>query len=556
MIYWKTGQIIQKGKYVVDKVLGTGGSGITYRARDVQTGDIVAIKTLNPTIQAQPDFIKHQERFIQEAFRLAKCSHAHVIQVDDVCQEGELWCMVMEYIDGGNLESLVKQKGGLEEVEAIRYIYQIGSALSYIHKRGILHRDVKPANIMRRSQTNEAVLIDFGLARDFIEDKTQIHTNSRTEGFAPLEQYSRNAKRGAYTDVYALGATLYYILTLQIPFPAQFRTQGINLIPPQQHNPKISDRTNLAILKSMELHSEHRPESIAEWLTMLTENTEIILSSSPIQAKKVEENTPTINETSTIEESSPTITANSVPFPIMPVPPVPKKVRRVVKKTRVIATPPDDYTYDPFSPTRFQNTPATVSPATQSASVFDRDQVFNDYDGIDKDSIPTQVATPETSLESEPEVISPSEVGLDYSTLETLLQNQSWRKADEETQKLMLKAVNKEDSKCIDRSAMNKFPCRDLQTIDQLWVKYSNGKFGFSVQKRIYQSLGGKRGYDKKVWETVGDRLGWRMNGTWLFQDYLIYTNKAPQGHLPSVAMSGLLERGIYTLMSRLMDCN
>lgn len=554
MIYWKTGQIIQKGKYVIDKVLGTGGAGITYRARDVQTQGIVAIKTLNPTIQAQPDFTKHQERFIQEAFRLAKCSHAHVIQVDDVCQEGELWCMVMEYIDGGNLESLVKQKGGLEEVEAIRYIYQVGSALSYIHKRGILHRDVKPANIMRRSENNEAVLIDFGLARDFIEDKTQIHTNSRTEGFAPLEQYSRNAKRGAYTDVYALGATLYYALTLQIPFPAQFRTQGISLIPPQQHNPKISDRTNLAILKSMELHSENRPESIAEWLSMLTENTEIILSSSPIKAKKVEENTPTINESPVTQQSSPS--AHHTPLPVMNVPPVPvsKKVRRVVKKPRVIETQTPDYTYDPFSPTRFQNAPSVVSPPNQSVSEFDRDQVFNDYDGVDEASIPTQMATPDTVLESEP--VSLSEVGLNYSTLETLLQNHSWRKADEETHRLMLKAVNKQDAGYIDRSTMTGFPCRDLQTIDQLWLKYSNGRFGFSVQKRIYQSLGGKRGYDKKVWEAVGDRLGWRMNGTWLFQDYLIYTNKAPQGHLPSIAMSGLLERGIYTLMSRIMDCN
>ncbi|NCQ04890.1 MAG: GUN4 domain-containing protein, partial [Cyanobacteria bacterium] len=103
---------------------------------------------------------------------------------------------------------------------------------------------------------------------------------------------------------------------------------------------------------------------------------------------------------------------------------------------------------------------------------------------------------------------------------------------------------------------MRIFPCQDLQTIDQLWVKYSKGKFGFSIQKRIYQSLGGKRDYDKKVWETVGDRLGWRINGTWLFQDVLMYTVKAPVGHLPSVAMSGLLEKGIYTLMSRIMDCN
>lgn len=98
--YWKVGHSIQRGKFLIDKVLGVGGAGITYRAKDTKSGAIVAIKTLNANIQAQPDFTKHQERFIQEAFRLAKCNHPHVIQVDDVCQEGELWCMVMEYIDG------------------------------------------------------------------------------------------------------------------------------------------------------------------------------------------------------------------------------------------------------------------------------------------------------------------------------------------------------------------------------------------------------------------------------------------------------------------------
>jgi len=466
--------------------------------------------------------------------------------VDDVCQEGELWCMVMEYIDGGNLETLVKQKGGFQEVEAIRYIYQIGSALSYIHQRGILHRDVKPANIMRRNQNNEAVLIDFGLARDFIEDKTQIHTNSRTEGFAPLEQYSRNAKRGAYTDVYALAATLYYVLTLQIPFPAQFRNQGISLIPPKQHNPNISDQTNLAILKGMELHSEHRPDSIAEWLSMLTENVTIELSSSSPLNRKQEIEIP--------QEDIPT-KPSSTRSPVMPLPPLPptpsKKVRKVVTTSHNAV---DSTTYDPLSPKRFQHNPIASSSTLQTNATFEQDQIFNDDGNVNESLIPTEMANPQTFAEPQPIILS--EVGLDYTKLEELLSNQAWRKADEETHKLMLKAVNKVMEGWIDRSTMNSFPCRDLQTLDQLWMKYSRGKFGFSVQKRIYQSLGGKRVYDKKTWEAVGDRLGWRMNGIWLFQDYLIYTEKAPQGHLPSVAMSGLLERGIYTLMSRMMDCN
>ena len=558
MSYWKPGQLIQRGRYVIEKVLGAGGAGITYRAKDVNTGEVVAIKTLNATLQAQPDFAKHQERFIQEAFRLAKCSHTHVIRVDDVCQEGELWCMIMEYIDGGNLETLVRKQGGFSEVEAIRYIYQVGSALSYIHDRGILHRDVKPANIMRRSDTNEAVLIDFGLARDFVEDKTQMHTNSRTEGFAPLEQYSRTAKRGAYTDVYALSATLYYLLTLQVPFPAQFRQQGVNLIPPQQHNNNISDRTNLVVLKGMELSGENRPQSVAEWLHLLTENTEITLSSSSSQApasattentvlenlpqEKIDESQATINLNPIVQSSEKVAEATSNPDNVNPT---------VVKAE-----------YDPLSPNRFDHDPYKTYVNQENANTYAQESgQKTKYSGTKTEIIPQ-----EPVLESAPKkkkaapkqfsLSDFSEVGIDYRPLAKLLARQQWEQADQLTLQLMLKACGQEHSIWIDRDTMRKFPCRDLNTIDKLWVKYSKGQFGFSVQKRIYLSLGGKRSYDKKAWEALGDRLGWRVHGSWLFPEDLNYSISAPQGHLPSIAMAGTLDRGIYTLVSRTMDCN
>ncbi len=536
MSYWKPGHIIQNGKYVIEKVLGAGGAGVTYRAKDVSTGNLSAIKTLNAMIQAQTDFSKHQERFVQEAFRLAKCTHPHVIRVDDVCKEEELWCMVMEYVTGGNLEFLARRKSGLSEAEALRYISQIGSALAYIHQQGILHRDVKPANIMRRKVSNEAVLIDFGLARDFIEDKTQIHTNSRTEGFAPLEQYVRSAKRGCYTDVYALAATLYYLLTVQIPFPAQFRNQGINLVPPQKHKPAISDRTNHAILKGMELQPDNRPQSIQEWLSLLMGDKQI-----PLSTKR--ESSPLASPSTTARESTPRKThsvTNPLPLPPLPVTHRRKKVRKTTQNPSVKKSTD----YDPLSPARFTKYPVP------------KPQEINNLPFTVSSSPPPQ---PETPIAQESAVTKPQElassVGINYSLLKELLEARKWLEADRETNQLMLKAVSKEKAGWIDKKAMKSFPCEDLHTIDHLWVKYSKGHFGFSVQKRIYQSLGGKREYNKQVWEALGDRIGWRVNNNWLFQDNLNYDIAAPQGHLPSAAISGLLERGIYTLVSRGMDC-
>jgi serine/threonine protein kinase len=269
---WKSGELIQNEKYLIEIVLGMGGFGITYLAKDLELNRLVAIKTANEFIQSRPNFAEHQEKFVQEAFRLAKCQHSHIVNLYEVCQEAGLWCAIVEYITGSNLEQLVLTTGVLPESIAILYIQQIGSALSYLHERNVLHRDVKPSNVMLREDSQEAVLIDFGLAREFVAGKIMTHTNARTESFAPIEQYQERAKRGAYTDVYALAATFYYLLTGQQPLPAQFRLQGTKLIPPQHHNPLISNEVNLAIVQGMALEPERRPQSIAEWLNLFREH--------------------------------------------------------------------------------------------------------------------------------------------------------------------------------------------------------------------------------------------------------------------------------------------
>ncbi|MEM7553996.1 MAG: SUMF1/EgtB/PvdO family nonheme iron enzyme [Cyanobacteria bacterium P01_A01_bin.84] len=282
MQLWTPNQQLQNGKFTIQKVLGGGGYGVTYSVLDASRNQTVAIKTLNPIHQSQADFEQQQVKFVQEAFRLVQCNHPHIVKVHEVVNENGLWGMVMEYIRGQDLAEYVNENGKLPEEKALRYIKQIGIALEYIHQQGMLHRDVKPNNIVLRKNQQEAVLIDFGLAREFNLNQTGSMTNSKTEGYAPIEQYERRGKFGAYTDVYALAATLYALLTGDTPLPANFRRTGIPLPAPKQRNPRISDRVNDGIIKGMGLEPHERTPTVKEWLELIT----------PTVQKPKEENKP------------------------------------------------------------------------------------------------------------------------------------------------------------------------------------------------------------------------------------------------------------------------
>ncbi|RMG08419.1 MAG: serine/threonine protein kinase [Cyanobacteria bacterium J055] len=236
---WQPHTQLQNGKYTIQKTLGEGGFGITYLATD-ETGKPVAIKTLNDNIRKRRDFNQCQEDFLNEALRLAQCRHPHVVRVRQVIQHDSLWCITMDYIDGTNLGRWVEKEGALPETQALRYIRQIGDALRVVHQQGFLHRDVKPLNILVKNDLAQAVLIDFGMAREFTPNLTQVHTEYVSRGFAPIEQYDRRSRRGAYTDVYGLAATLYALVTAEVPESATARDHHIArgkpdpLIPPQQ----------------------------------------------------------------------------------------------------------------------------------------------------------------------------------------------------------------------------------------------------------------------------------------------------------------------------------
>jgi formylglycine-generating enzyme required for sulfatase activity len=179
--------------------------------------------------------------------------------------------IVMEWLDGRDLVAYMSniQRWCLPEAEALAYIDRAAKALEHVHAQGLLHRDIKPANIMRCND-GRIKLIDFGLAKQFDPNLTYRNTGFLTEGYAPIEQYERRGKFTNALDVYALAATLYYLLTGKNPLSAEMRSGGVyKLEPPQTLNPSISPAVNSAVMRGMEFEPADRPQEVAEFRRLL-----------------------------------------------------------------------------------------------------------------------------------------------------------------------------------------------------------------------------------------------------------------------------------------------
>jgi serine/threonine protein kinase len=268
---WAKGQQLQNGKYVIEKMLGTGGFGITYKARHTFLNYDVVIKTPNEDVKSEPNYAKYVERFIKEGQMLAQLSndpHPHIVRISDLFQEGDTHCLVMDFIPGETLWKLVGRKGALLETEAVEYIRQIGSALSVLHEKGLVHLDVTPYNIMVRSSGN-AVLIDFGIAGD-MSPSSSFSRSFGNKAFAPYELFE--GVRHPTVDIYTLAASLYYAVTGERPAKSSDRkdySKKTKFVSPKELVSQISDEVNRAILIGMELKPEDRPQSIQEWLELL-----------------------------------------------------------------------------------------------------------------------------------------------------------------------------------------------------------------------------------------------------------------------------------------------
>lgn len=259
------GQILNN-RYRIVRLLGQGGFGAVYRAWDTNLNRPCAVKE---NLDTSPEA---QRQFTREATVLANLSHPNLPRVTDhYILSGQGQYLVMDFVDGEDLASVMKRQGTAPLDQALAWIIQVADALQYLHNRQppVVHRDVKPANI-RITPEGRAMLVDFGLVKLYDPHlHTTMGARAVTPGYAPPEQYGQG-KTDARTDQYALAATLYNLLTGQEPMESVQRMAGGQMRLAHQINPRISPAVGMALERAMRLEPNQRFGNVAEFKTSLT----------------------------------------------------------------------------------------------------------------------------------------------------------------------------------------------------------------------------------------------------------------------------------------------
>lgn len=288
-IYHMSPGTILKEKYYIGKVIGYGGFGVIYKAWDLTLGQVVAIKEYYPTMYLVRDsetnnvhiydskneeiFEREKAAFLSEARNIAKYNnHPSIVHIFDYFEENGTAYFVMEYLDGFSLRecNTIANKNGLvvDINSAVKITVAILDALAIVHKDDIIHRDIKPNNIFVLKD-GSIKLFDFGAAR-FVDDKGEnTKTVIFTPGYAPPEQYETKSKQGAFTDIYAVGAILYELVTGKRLEESINRKVYDSVKPPEEYNKAVPEYLSNAIMRAIAISPEIRFQTADEFRDIL-----------------------------------------------------------------------------------------------------------------------------------------------------------------------------------------------------------------------------------------------------------------------------------------------
>lgn len=271
--------VILKERYKIEEVIGAGGFGITYRAWDPLLQSYVAIKEYYPSGiatrsadsskvcvpvgQEQREYHRGRIRFLKEAQDVARFqSEPNIVSIYDYLEENDTAYMVMEYLHGCTLKQYIREHGGRLDTDHILHIcLSVLDALAVVHKAGMIHRDISPENIFICEDLT-VKLIDFGAAKQVYLDGEQTMSVVLKPGYAPPEQYAKKDKPGPWTDIYALGATLYFAATGEKPEESFGRVLEDTIKPVCEVNPEIPRAMSQVIMRAMSVKIEDRYQTV------------------------------------------------------------------------------------------------------------------------------------------------------------------------------------------------------------------------------------------------------------------------------------------------------
>jgi serine/threonine protein kinase len=285
------GTLLLHGQFVIDAFLNSGGFGMTYLARDAQNRRVV-IKECFPEAFCrrstsvvvarsradQAGFRSAVNRFVQEAVSLSKLTHPNIVAVHQVFEDNDTAYMSMDHIEGHDLlDTLEDSARRLAPAQITGILTGILDAVGFIHRKGVLHRDISPDNILLCATTGKPVLIDFGAARDLTGKTGRAHATMRMvkDGYSPQEFYLQDGEEGPSSDLYALGATFYHLIRGKAPVNAQLRLAAVTARIADPYEPLLGrvsgypDAFLAAIDRALSLFPKDRIASAEDWLAIL-----------------------------------------------------------------------------------------------------------------------------------------------------------------------------------------------------------------------------------------------------------------------------------------------